>query len=232
MARTVTLGELVTALEQRADIENDQHFSHAEKVGLINEGLTDLYDELVTAAPPDYYLKDYAWTTIDSQASYTLPADFFKIRRVQVVEQAQRKRSLLQMQPDERIIMVAPLGGCQMALEYIPACAKLVDDADEFDGVNGWQELVVLWATDKVYRKKRLPIGELASEYQAILGRIRANAYQDPGSPPMIQRASLRNPMWPWTSTAQPVTHYRLRGLGSTRTLEIWRKDLVTMVTA
>lgn len=224
MARTVTLGALVTRLEQRADIENDQHFGSAEKKTLINEGLTDLFDELVTAAPPDYYLKDYAFTSDGTAAGYALPSDFYKLRRVQVVDSGSRRRSLLPMQPDERILMAAS-SGANVVVEYIPVCPTLVEDSDTFDGVNGWEEAVVLWAAVKVFQKKRLPIGDLAGQYQAMLARIRANGYQDPGSPPMIQRASLRGPFWPFAGSGNTTSHYRLRGLGATKTLELWSRS-------
>lgn len=230
--RTVSLGALVSEFEQRADIQNNQAFDAAEKRRLVNQALTDLYDQLVAAGPPDYYLKDYQFTTAADVAGYTLPEDFLKIRRVQVVEQGQRRRSLLQMQPDERILLVPPGQASTIVLEYIPVCAPLTNDADTFDGVNGWEELAVLWCTLKAYRKLRLPIGEVAAEYAAMMKRVQDQAYQDPGTPPRIQQASLREPMWPWTSTAQPVTHYRLRGLGGVRTLEIWRRDLIATVPA
>jgi hypothetical protein len=223
MARVVTLGALVTRLEQRADIENDQHFSTSEKKTLINEGLTDLYDELVTAAPPDYYLKDHTFTTTGSESGYALPSDFYKLRRVQIATSG-RRRSLLPMQPDERVVM-STSNGASMVVEYIPVCTVLEDDSDTFDGVNGWEEAVVLWAAVKVFQKKRLPIGELAGQYQAMLQRIRANGYQDPGSPPMMQRASLRSAVWPWAGSGNTATHYRLRGLGATKTLEVWCKN-------
>lgn len=225
MARTVTLADLVTELEERADIQNDQSIAAAEKVRLINKGITDLYDELVAAAPPDYYLKDFAITTTGDEAGYVLPDDFFKIRRVQVkLSGSTERRSLTPMQPDERVVLT-PSTGASIVLEYIPVAPTLVLDADTFDGVNGWDELIVLWAAVKVFQKKRLPIGDLAGQYQQMMARIRANAYQDPGSPPMIQRASLRRGFFPWSGAAQVAGYYRLRGLGAERKLEIYTRN-------
>lgn len=222
MARVVTLADLVTRLDQRADIENDQHFGTAEKVTLINEGLTDLYDELVAAAPPDYYLKDHSFSTTGDEAGYTLPDDFYKLRRVQArLDGTTQRRSLLPMQPDERVALT-PSVGASIVVEYIPVCPTLVEDSDAFDGVNGWEEAVVLWAAVKAFQKKRLPIADLAGQYQQMVARIRANGYQDPGSPPMIQRASLRRSFFPWGGNSQLAGYYRLRGLGAVRTLEIY----------
>lgn len=222
MARTVTLADLVSELEERADIQGDQSIDAAAKKTLINKGITDLYDELVAAAPPDYYLKDFAITTTGAEAGYALPSDFLKLRRVQaLLAGTSQRRSLLPMQPDERVAIV-PSTGASLIVEYIPVAPTLVADSDTFDGVNGWDEAVVLWAAVKVFQKKRLPIGDLAGQYQQMMARIRANAYQDPGSPPMIQRASLRRSYFPWGGNSQVAGYYRLRGLGEARTLEVY----------
>jgi len=135
-----------------------------------------------------------------------------------------QRRSLSPMQPDERIVLT-PSTGAQLILEYIPVCPVLTELTDEFDGVNGWEEAVVLWAALKVFQKKRLPIGDVAGQYQVMLARIRANAYQDPGSPPMIQRASLRKRGFPWGASGGQATHYRLRGLGAARRLEVYTSN-------
>lgn len=213
MARLVTLLQLRTRLEQRADIANDQAVSLAEKNDLINEALTDLYDELVASAPPDYYLTDAVIGTVAGTPSYSLPADFYKVRSVQLLLDATsgRRRGLDTLQPDMRIVLGPPTETDVIVVaEYIPACPLLVSDVDTFNGVNGWEELVVLVAALKVYAKKRLDPSFLIQQEQAARARVQKMAYRDAGSPTRIKRASMRNTMYPgWTN---PVTHYRIRG--------------------
>ncbi len=223
MARTVTLGLLTTRLEQRADIENDQHFGTTEKTSLINEAITSLYDELVMAAPPHYYLTiGTPFTTVAGTASYTtaLPTDFYKLSRVQVTEQNGHQRTLQTMDPDEKMVLTAPAGGDTVTLEYIPTPTALTTDGSTFDGVNGWEEMVVLEATLKVYRKKKLDVSQLMAEYADVRERVRRMSERDHGSVGGVQRASLRRGVWPWATST--LTHYRMLGA---RTLELYRCD-------
>lgn len=221
MPRLVTLGTMLQDLEYRCDIERDLSFLEGEKRRLLNLGLAAFYDDLVAAAPPDYYLTEAPpIETLAGQIAYQLPADFYKVRRVQVDESSGRRRSLYTMQPDERIMLQPPIDLQTVRLEYIPVCPELDDDGETFDGVNGWEELPVLWAAIKVYRKKGLDPSSLAAELADARARVVNMAYRDAGTPPTMSRISLRNLRWPWT--ANTLTHYRIRGRD---TLELYRMD-------
>jgi hypothetical protein len=210
MARPVSLLQLRTRLEQRADIQNDQSVSLEEKNDLINEAITDLTDELVSSAPPDYFLTTATITTAADVLEYNVPDDFYKARSVQLDVGNQRRRGLSTMQPDMRIVLGPPDGEYTVYLEYIPTLPVLVDDADTIDGVNGWEELVVLTAALKVYAKKRLDPSFLIQQEQAARARVQKMAYRDAGAPVRIKRASMRDAVFPgWT---QSLTHYRMRG--------------------
>lgn len=223
MARTATLLQLRTRLDQRADVENDQGLTSTEKNDLLNEGVTDLYDELVAAAPPHYYLTiGTPFTTTAGQASYTtaLPTDFYKMSRVQVSEQNGHQRTLLTMDPDEKMVLLAPAGGETVTLEYIPTPTALTTDGSTFDGVNGWEEMVVLWTAIKVLTKKKLDTSQLERQYADIRNRVRGMSERDHGTAGRIQRASLRSGVWPYATST--LTHYRMLGA---RTLELYRLD-------
>lgn len=219
MARLVTLAELTADLEQRADIEADQQFGAAEKQRLLNQAIAKYWDLLVRGAPPDYFLTKTSFQTGPDTLEYPLPPDFYKLRRCQVDESNGRRRSLDNMQPDDRIILQAPVDAQTVHLEYIPAAPILVDPTDTLDGVNGWEEVIVLEACIKAYRKKNLDPSALAAELQDERARITKMAYRDAGTPNTLTRVRNRGIGWPWTSNA--LTHYRIVG----PSIEIYRRN-------
>lgn len=219
MARSVTLAQLRADLDQRTDVENDQQFTQTEKDRLLNQALSKFWDLLVRGAPPDYFLSKATITTVASTLEYPLPATFYKMRRVQVDESAGRRRSLDTMQPDDRIVLQPPIDGQTVHLEFIPAATVLVAPTDTLDGVNGWEEVIVLEAAIKIYRKKNLDPTALAAELADERSRLTTMAYRDAGTPPTLTRVRNRGIGWPWTSNA--LTHYRIVGPN----LEIYRRN-------
>jgi hypothetical protein len=219
MARLCTLLDLISDLEQRADIQADQQFTQAEKVRLINQAITKFWDLLVRGAPPDYFLTKETITTTPGLLENPLPATFYKMRRVQVDESNGRRRSLDTMQPDDRIVLQPPVDVQTIHLEFIPAAPLLVQLTDTFDGVNGWEEVIVLEAAAKVYRKKNLDPASLNGELADERNRLTRMAYRDAGTPPTLTRVRNRGIGWPWSSNA--LTHYRIVG----QNLEIYRRN-------
>jgi len=217
MARLVTLAELRADLDERADIQNDQQFTSAEKLRLLNQAIAKFWDTLVMSAPPDYYLTKSSFPTVPGTSVYPLPSDFYKLRRCQVEEGSDRRRSLNVMQPDDRVVLQTPTSVQTVWLEYIPAAPELVADGDTFDGVNGWEECIVLEAAVKVYRKKNLDPSALAAELQDERARLTKMAYRDAGTPPTMTRTRMRGIGWPWSTDS--LTHYRLVGAN----VEIYR---------
>jgi hypothetical protein len=223
MARLVTLLQLRTRLEQRADIAGDQSLTTAEKTDLVNQSLTEVWDEITAETPPDYALTEApAITTVAGTLAYSLPSDFYKMRAVQVDEGSGRRRSLDEMQPEQRMTLVAPAGGETVYLEYIPVCTTLVADGDTIDGVNGWDELAVCVAALQVYAKKRMdPPRALLMREQTTRARIQALGRRDAGTAPRLHRTRARLDGWPWATRS--LTSYRIRG---TATLELYRAGL------
>jgi hypothetical protein len=217
MARTVTVAQMLSDLEERCDIQNDLQFTQAEKIRLLSQAHTSLWDRLVTASPPDYFLNDTTFATTAGTVAYALPADFYKLRRVQVTESAGRRRSLIPMQPDDRVMLLPPEAGTSVVLEYIPTAPVLASTSDSIDGINGWEEMVVLTAAIKVFRKKGLDVSPLAAELQDARQRVDEMAYRDEGAPPRILRTGSRELGWPFATST--LTHYRLRGAS----LELYR---------
>ena len=85
MTDIVSLSELRLLARQRADMENSQFISDDEWRRMINRSYAELYDLVVTSAnSEDYFLKSDTISLLNGTASYDLPADFYKMRGVDI----------------------------------------------------------------------------------------------------------------------------------------------------
>ena len=85
MTDIVSLSELRLLARQRADMENSQFISDDEWRRMINRSYAELYDLVVTSAnSEDYFLKSDTISLVNGTDSYDLPADFYKMRGVDI----------------------------------------------------------------------------------------------------------------------------------------------------
>jgi hypothetical protein len=85
MTDIVSLSELRLLARQRADMENSQFISDDEWRRMINRSYAELYDLVVTSAnSEDYFLKSDTISLVSGTDSYDLPADFYKMRGVDI----------------------------------------------------------------------------------------------------------------------------------------------------
>lgn len=88
-----------------------------------------------------------------------------------------------------RIRFNADPGGRYFRVWYIQHPVELVNDADVFDGVAGWEELAMLWAAEQMMVKEESDPSHLIRRRAELAGRIKANASQrDAGTAPQIVR--------------------------------------------
>lgn len=88
MARTVTLTELRTRVRDRADIEGATGFLTDARVNeYINSSIAALWDMLLESMGHDFYVTMSTITLLPSvDGLYSLPADFYIMRRVEVLQ--------------------------------------------------------------------------------------------------------------------------------------------------
>lgn len=213
MAANVTLAQLRTRVRQRADIENDTHVSNTELNTYINDAISHLWDMLVMAAEPDYYRKTVTLTLVPGQLSYALssvfPAgDFYKIRQV-YVQDGDRLRPIDPIQGMSVQPAVAPRAAEVLTIHYIPTSTVLVADGDTFDGINGWEELVVIMAAIDVKTKREEDASLLSAKKAAMESRIASMAYRDAGSPQKVNKRRFRR-RDPFYGLSTLVSSYRL----------------------
>jgi len=192
MASLITLANLRTQAKQRADQENSNFLSDAEWNSNINNSAKELYD-LLTNVNGDYYFNSCSVTTTANNDSYPLPDDFYKLLGVDEIITGTESVSLKPFQYQERNrYRKFSAGGTVLNLHYIPAMPDLVSDTDVFDGVNGYEEYIVVDAAIKALQKEESDCSLLLAQKDALTKRISASASpRDAGKPEKITDVTL-----------------------------------------
>ena len=173
MASTVTLASLRLQAQQRADQVNSSFLTTAEWNTNINASATELYD-LLTTVYSDYYFNTYSFTTTSAD-TYPLPSDFYKLVGVDQIINPGTGQSI-SLKPynfQERNSYTQFVGAATpMRLHYVPVMTKLVADADTFDGINGYEEYIVIDAAIKAMTKEESDTSQLKMDKEAMRKRI------------------------------------------------------------
>jgi hypothetical protein len=208
-----SLLEYRTRAQQLSDTENDPNISTAEWNALANRHLSEVYDRLVDAGPPDYYAAATSITTSDGVAEYPLVVGFRNLTGVWVLETDGRKRPIEAMPTNALSNYKAPTGSWTLRIEYIPTPPTLEADGDTFDGVSGWDELITcLMARDVMIKRESDPSAVLAS-IAKLEQRITMRARQrDRGPKRTVDLDDIAQCPWPygWASGSR-IAAYRLR---------------------
>jgi hypothetical protein len=206
-----TLLELRNRSRQRADMVNSRFITDAELNYFINASFGELYDLLVNSRGENYYVSSYNFTTTINQDTYPLPADFFKLMGVDYVTSTTQAITLKAFRWQERnrfrepfynvrnynlmyqvrgnnlVFIPTPNGSQQIRLWYIPRHQELALDTDSFDGINGWEEYIIIDAAIKMRVKEESPVEELILAKNDMKARIlSACSGRDSGEPPRV----------------------------------------------
>lgn len=229
---TVTLSQLRTQTRQRADMENTQFVSDSELNDYLNASAAELNDLLI-GTYEDYRLSTYSISVVAGTASYNLPSDFYKLRGVDLVLDNVGnavtlkpfnfgERNAYMFTPtwnvvglaylryhikDDQIMFVpVPNNASTVKLWYIPCITRMSSDSDTLDGVNGYEEYVIIDAAIKMKIKEESDISELLAQKQAMKMRIEAMAAgRDAGMPEKVSDVTKQASLEFWTfSGGQP----------------------------
>ena len=201
--RTKTLAQLRLQSRQRADKVNSGYILDSELNQYINNSITELYDLLVGAYGDDYYASTYVLNVNNTDTVYSLPTDFYKLLGIDLYINPSRFITLKPFQFNERgryqdgsnwaaIVAIqgpryhlknnsiefnpSPPGSYKMNMYYVPYCPELVADTDTFDGINGWEEYVVVDAAIKMLQKEESDVSVLMLQKKALMERINTMA--------------------------------------------------------
>jgi len=214
MALTVTLSNMRAQVRQRADIENSNVCTNSEIDTHINSAIRDLYDMLVQA-DEDYYTISSTIAATGLTATYSLPTNFYKLKGVDYpvngIQAPMEKYSfmdrnkyiyndvILRYRIVGSNIVFTPIPAAQtITLWYVPAPADLAADSDTFDGINGWEDFVVVDAAIKCVIKQEQDPSPLMAEKNDLVSRINAmKEARDIGQPEVM--TDVRNAIaFPW----------------------------------
>jgi hypothetical protein len=181
-----SLSELRTRIRQRTDSENSEFVTDAELNQLINTAYQELYGLLVRASL--HRTEEVETVTADGSDSYSMPSDFLSligVYRVYDEDKVPLERfpdkfrpgsrtgdaSMYRVVGSELVLYPKPSDG-SYDIVYIPVPGELVADADQLDGVLGWEEFVVIDAAINVLAKEESNTLALEAKRDRILKRI------------------------------------------------------------
>lgn len=169
MPLPVTLSGLIFRAQSRADMINANFVASGEWNAWANSAYSDLYDK-ISQADPERYLEDVTLTV--TSGSHALPSDFYKLLRVDMLyggsssqqfytlrkfnlqeedsmqgpgwTVAQGPASRYRLRDGAIVFMPPPSGTQSIRLLYLPAITPMQVTTDTIDGVDGWEEKIVL----------------------------------------------------------------------------------------
>jgi len=201
MANTITLAEIKTQARERADMENSSFISDTELLSYVNLSYAELYDLLVSRFE-DYYTMDTTLVVASGASSVSLPADFYKLRGVDrsissndwvaipkfnFNNRNNRNTNVSRLMSGQFNVAYRIVGNSlhltptdtaagSYRLWYVPTYTKLVDSTDTVDGVNGWEEYIIVDVAIKMLAKEDSSVSHLMQQKQALIDRIESMA--------------------------------------------------------
>lgn len=223
MPRTQTKAFLRTRLQQLCDIENDTHILSFELNQILTCAMAETWDLLCDCGLAEKYVKSVTINTVANQMEYDLTSagvisaqDFYRIHHVYVVEPGGHLRPIQKLNPSEIHAYTAPKTVCQVKLYYIPQAPVWQDgSADDntalFDGVNGWEEHLLMTACCAVKLKREEEYSQYFRRKKELEERIRRQGNVDFGDGMSVSR-KRRQRVKEWYPYTDTVSAYGIRG--------------------
>lgn len=198
MANTKTLLQLRTQIRNRVNMEDSEFLTDSELNDMINASYSELYDILVSRFE-DYYTTTTTTTISSGNSSFAVPSDFYKLRGVDRAvggstdyydvpkfnfnERNWRNNQVTrlrhgQLNVNYRLIgnnvEILPLNQAagNYRLWYVPTYTALSSDTDTIDGVNGFEEYIVVDVCIKALEKEESNTATFERQKKALMTRI------------------------------------------------------------
>lgn len=177
-----TLLQLRDRCKQESDNVGQSFLSDAEWNNLINSSYAELYGRIVQTFGNDYFVQSpatgYTFTTDGINQFFALPSDFFKLLGVDL--QVSGPTQWVSLKPfafgDRNKYSLfnsqVPMAGQTLRLFYVPRVVALTVDASTVDGVNGWEELIIIDACLKALAKEESDVSVFMARKQGIEQRL------------------------------------------------------------
>jgi len=179
----VTLATLRASVREEADQVNSLFCTDAALNQFIRSAYQDLYGQIVQAFSNDYFTQSptagYNFTTDGINQLFALPSAFFKLLGVDVMVSsgiaqwislkpfafADRNRAAF---PNTQI----PQAGQTIRLLYIPQPTLPSADTATIDGVNGWENWIVIEAALRAMAKEESDVSVMLRRQAAMKERL------------------------------------------------------------
>ena len=192
-----TLLQLRTLCKFESDNVGQSFITDPEWLVYINSSYQELYGNIVEHFGNDYFTQTpatgFSVVTDGINQFFALPPDIFKLLGVDLQVSAPNYWvSLKPFQFAERnrlSIMnnLIPMAGQTVRLLYVPRATLLVVDADTIDGVNGWEEFIVVDACIKALAKEESDVSVFAMRREKLEQRLASEIEnRDAGSPARV----------------------------------------------
>lgn len=192
-----TLGELKTRAKQESDNVNATFIADAEWNTMLNSSYFELYGLIVQCFGNDYFTQTptsgYTFITDGTNDHFALPTDMFKLLGVDLRISAPNQWVGLKpfaFAERNRLSItnsLIPMAGQTIRLLYVPRPTLMVQDSDFMDGVNGWEEYIVIDTCIKALAKEESDVSVFMARKQAFTERLNAEVEnRDAGSPAVI----------------------------------------------
>lgn len=192
MARTYQRSEIRDRVEALVDDESNVLLTEAQYNVLIDESYAWLWDKLIESGIyPDVATHDISTTSGTEYALATrnyrvlmvhYQSDsntWLKLRPINIEDlthflntDAQYATRYLLVGDDNVHLLPAPPSGQTYRVWYVPSPAKLTQDTDTIDGVNGWEMLIVYDVAIKARIRDRIDAADLVRERAVLLDRL------------------------------------------------------------
>jgi len=196
-----TLAQLKQRVRERADMVYSLFVSDEELQRYISSSFADFYDQVVKVYA-DHYVDDPVSFSIASGNTHTIDENFYKLKGVDFLDgsewvevrsfnfnernSTQQGDRLRRYHPKLRYRLVGnklrfiptdqAIGSYRYW--YVPLYTPLEDDDDEMDGLNGWEEYIVIDAAIKCLLKEETSVKELIAlrqEWKEIIAESAQN---------------------------------------------------------
>ena len=199
----VTLLELRTRCKQESDNAGQAFITDSEWDTMIRASYQELYGLIVSAFGNDYFTQSpasgFTITTDGINEMFALPNDMFKLLAVDIQVMAPNYWVALKpFQLAERntfgfLGSMVPMAGQTIRLLYVPRATLPYADADVIDGVNGWEEYIVVDVCIKALVKEEADVTAFGARKAALLERLQGEiTNRDAGSPACVADVQRR----------------------------------------
>lgn len=220
MAATRTLAELRTEARQRADMETDDSFvADTELTRMINQSIRELYDLLLESYGHEFYYTTGTLSIVAGTSAYNLPTTFYQLLGADLdlgggeymelspftfLDRNQGVAGFGWGYPDGPQYRImgsqihfrpTPVASATVLLHYIPYPTSLSADGDTFDGINGWEEYVVVDVAAKMLEKEESDAAPLYKRKLELQQRIQSQASKRNAAFP-DQVTNIYRPTW------------------------------------